>query len=126
MTIFLQGKGYWDYIDGEHEEALFCLKEHATAKQKKTLKDGNQGKSKVMYWLSMSVIDTMTGYLESAPSVAIAWRSLKRINEEYTKVKKLQLKTELDTMKQGSMSITNYASKIKGITNSLGSILVSQ
>ena len=31
MTNFLQGKGYWDYSDGEHEEAPICPKENATA-----------------------------------------------------------------------------------------------
>ena len=125
MTNFLQGKGYWDYIDGDHEEAPFCPEEHATAEQKKALKDWNQGKSKVMYWLSMSVTDTMIGYLESATSPAIAWRSLERLNEDHTRVRKLQLKTELNTVKRGNMSITDYASKIKGITNSLGSIGVT-
>ena len=125
MTNFLQGKGYWDYIDGEHEEAPICPKEHAIAEQKKALKDWNQGKSKVMYWLSMSVTDTMIGYLESATSPAIAWRSLERLNKDHTRVEKLQLKTELNTVKQGNMSITDYASKIKGITNSLGSIGVT-
>ena len=100
MTNFLQGKGYWDYIDGDHEEAPFCPEEHATAEQKKALKDWNQGKSKVMYWLSMSVTDTMIGYLESATSLAIAWRSLERLNKDHTRVKKLRLKTKLNTVKQ--------------------------
>ena len=125
MTNFLQGKGYWDYINGDHEEAPFCPKEHATAEQTKALKDWNQGKSKVMYWLSMSVTDTMIGYLESATSLTIAWRSLERLNKDHTRVSKLQLKTELNTVKQGNMSITDYASKIKRIINSLGSIGVT-
>ncbi|MCO5593481.1 hypothetical protein L7F22_047495 [Adiantum nelumboides] len=44
---------------------------------------------------------------------------------DYTKVKKLQLKTELNTVKRGNMSINDYASKVKTITNSLGSIGVT-
>ena len=39
MTNFLQGKGYWDHINGEHKEAPWCSKEHATTKQKKALND---------------------------------------------------------------------------------------
>ncbi|MCO5560206.1 hypothetical protein L7F22_013816 [Adiantum nelumboides] len=76
----------------------------------------------------MSVSDNMMGYLESAPSpaiAAIAWKSLEKLNEDHTRVKKLQLKTELNTVKQGNMSIDDYASKIKTITNSLGSIGVT-
>ncbi|MCO5572990.1 hypothetical protein L7F22_026752 [Adiantum nelumboides] len=78
-----------------------------------------------MYWLSMSVSDSMMGYLESAPSPAIAWKSLEKLNEDHAKVRKLQLKTELNTVKQGNMSINDYASKIKTITVSLGSIGVT-
>ena len=89
MTNFLQGKGYWDYINGKHEEALFCPKEHATTEHKKALKDWNQAKSKVMYWISMSLTHTMIGYLESAPSLAIPWRSLERLKKDHTRVKKL-------------------------------------
>ena len=62
MTNFLQGKGYWDYIEGDNETAPECPEENASAEQKKALKDWTQGKSIVMYWLSMSVIDGMMGY----------------------------------------------------------------
>ncbi|MCO5604381.1 hypothetical protein L7F22_058546 [Adiantum nelumboides] len=98
MTNFLQGKGYWDYIEGENDEASRCPEVNATPEEKKALKDWKQGKSKVMYWLSMSVSDSMMGYLESAPSLAIAWKSLEKLNEDHTRVRKLQLKTELNTV----------------------------
>ncbi|MCO5602969.1 hypothetical protein L7F22_057111 [Adiantum nelumboides] len=111
--------------ESENNEAPWCPKENATPKERKALKDWKQGKSKVMYWLSMSVSNSMMGYLESAASLAIAWKSLKKLNEDHTRVKKLQLKTELNTVKQGSMSINDYVSKIKTITNSLGSIGVT-
>ena len=68
-----------------------------------------------MYWLSMSMTDTMIRYLESAPSLSIACMSLERLNEDHTKLKKLLLKVELNIMKQGSVSINDYASKIEGI-----------
>ncbi|MCO5603144.1 hypothetical protein L7F22_057291 [Adiantum nelumboides] len=125
MTNFLQGKGYWDYIEGENDEAPWCLEENSTPEEKKALKDWKQGKRKVMYWLSKSVSDRMMGYLESAPSPAIAWKSLEKLKENHTRVRKLQLKTELNTVKRGNMSINDYASKIKTITNSLGSIGVT-
>ena len=122
MTNFLQGKGYWDFIDGENEAAPECPVENATPEQRKALKDWTQGKSKVMYWLSMSVTDGMMGYLQSAATPAVAWKSLSKLNEENTKVRKLQLKTELNTVKRGNLCINDYALKITGIVEALGSI----
>ena len=39
MTNFLMGKGYWEYIDGEQEEAPKLLEEDPTAAEIKTYKD---------------------------------------------------------------------------------------
>ena len=63
MTNFLKGKGYWDYVDGDNEVAPETPERNATTEQKKALKDWQQGQSKVMYWLSMSITDSMMGYL---------------------------------------------------------------
>ena len=54
MTNFLMGKGYWEYIDGEHEEALLIPEENPAPAQAKALKDWNQGARKVLLWLSIS------------------------------------------------------------------------
>ena len=45
-----------------------------------------------------------------------------KLNEESTKVWKLQLKTELNIVKRGSLCINDYALKIKGIVEALGYI----
>lgn len=39
MTNFMQGKGYWDYIDGDSEKPPDFPEENATPEQKKTLED---------------------------------------------------------------------------------------
>ena len=75
-----------------------------------------------MYWLSMSVTDRMMGYLQSATTPTIAWKSLSKLNEENTKVRKLQLKTELNIVKRGSLCINDYALKITGIMEAHASI----
>ena len=41
MTNFLMGKGYWEYIDGDQEEAPVIPKENPTAAKLKKLKDWN-------------------------------------------------------------------------------------
>ena len=55
MTNFLKGKGFWDYVETPER--------NATTNQRKALKEWQQGQSKVMYWLSMSITDGMMGYL---------------------------------------------------------------
>ena len=125
MTNFLMGKGYWEYIDGEHEEAPECPEEDASAKEIKALKYWNQGSRKVMYWLSISVIDTMIGHIQDADSPAIAWKNLVKMFETNTKSRKLQLKSELNNIKRGNLSINDYSLKIKSIVEALGSIKVS-
>ena len=39
MTNFLMGKGYWEYIEGEHEEAPVIQEENTTAAHIKAFKD---------------------------------------------------------------------------------------
>ena len=39
MTNFLMGKGYWEYIEGEHEEAPVILEENTTIAHIKAFKD---------------------------------------------------------------------------------------
>ena len=48
MTNFLMGKGYWDYIEGEHETAPRVPNENPIAEQLKAFKDWNQGSRKDM------------------------------------------------------------------------------
>ena len=89
---FLKGKGYWDYIVGDNEAAPAVPIQGASADERKALKDWQQGQSKVMYWLSMSITDGMMGYLQDAATPSIAWKNLARLFEVKTKAKKLQLK----------------------------------
>ena len=63
MNNFLMGKGYWEYMEGEHEEAPVILDENPTAAQVKAFKDWNQGARKVLHWLSINIKDTMIGHV---------------------------------------------------------------
>ncbi|MCO5559501.1 hypothetical protein L7F22_013102 [Adiantum nelumboides] len=63
MTIFLQVKGYWDYIEGENDEAPRCLEENGTPEEKKALKDWKQGK--------MNPLLKAISNLSSKPSIQI-------------------------------------------------------
>ncbi len=41
MTNFLMGKGFWDYVEGENEDAPKLPEENATAVEIKAFKDWN-------------------------------------------------------------------------------------
>ncbi|MCO5550195.1 hypothetical protein L7F22_003677 [Adiantum nelumboides] len=92
MTNFLMGKGYWDYIDGNQEEMPELPDVNSTAEQIKAFKDWNQGARKVMYWLSVSVQDTMIGHIQDATSPKQAWYRLVSVDTTNTKSRKIQLK----------------------------------
>ena len=85
MTNFLLGKGYSDYIEGEHEIAPGVPEWNATPEQIKALKDWNQGSRKVMYWFSISIHDTMIGHIQDAEFPKEAWDELVKIYETNTK-----------------------------------------
>ena len=122
MTNFLMGKGYWEYIEGDQEDAPELPEENATAAQVKAFKDWNQGARKVMYWLSVSIHDSMIGHIQDASSPKQAWDSLVSMDTTNTKARKLQLKDELNTVKKENLSINDYTLKIKSICESLASI----
>ena len=125
ITNFLMGKGYWEYIDGEQEEAPKLAEEDPTAAEIKAYKEWNQGARKVMHWLSLSIQDTMIGHIQDAKSPKEAWDTLVKMFATNTKARKIQLKNELHTVEKKSMSVSDYALKIKGICESLASINVA-
>ena len=125
MTNFLMRKGYWEYIDGDQEDAPIVLEEDATAAQIKAFKDWNQGARKVMYWLFVSIHDSMIGHIQDAISPKQAWDTLVSFDTTNTKARKLQLKNDLNTVKKESLSINDYTLKIKSICESLASIGVT-
>ncbi len=77
-----------------------------------------------MYWLSVSVIDTMIRHIQDAHTPTKAWQNLVQMFQTNTKARKLQLKQELHTVEKKNMSINRYSLKIKGIIESLASINV--
>ena len=124
MTNFLMGKGYWDYIEGDLEEAPKISEENATTAQIKAFKEWNQGARKVMHWLSLSILDSMLGHIHDAMLPKEAWDSLVKLFAVNTKDRKLQLKIELNTLEKGKMSVNEYALKIMSICESHASINV--
>ena len=118
------GKGYWEYIEGEHETTPNLPEQNVTVANIKAYKDWNQGARKVMHWLSISVQDTMIGHIQDAKSPKEAWDISVQLFATNTKARKIQLKNELHTVEKKNMSISDYTLKFKSICESLASINV--
>ncbi|MCO5570495.1 hypothetical protein L7F22_024217 [Adiantum nelumboides] len=76
ITNYLKGKGYWDYVEGAYEAPLVIPDTRDSAKQVKSMKDWHQGASKVMYWLSISVFDSIGGHIQDANSPKDAYGTI--------------------------------------------------
>ena len=77
-----------------------------------------------MHWLSLNISDSMLGHIQDGLIPKEAWDNLVKLFEVNTKARKLQLKTELNILEKGKMSVNEYALKIKSICESLASINV--
>ena len=69
-------KEYWEYIEGNLEEAPEIPKENTTATQIRAYKDWNQGTRKVLHWLSFSITDSILGHIQYALLPKEAWGNL--------------------------------------------------
>ncbi|MCO5548375.1 hypothetical protein L7F22_001832 [Adiantum nelumboides] len=113
ITNYLKGKGYWDYVESANEAPHIIPDIGASAEQVKSMKDWYQGSAKVMYWLSVSVSDSIVGHIQDADAPKDAWDNLIAFNATNTRARKIQLKNELNTIKRGDLSVNDYTLKIK-------------
>ncbi|KAH7294527.1 hypothetical protein KP509_27G004700 [Ceratopteris richardii] len=102
MMNFLMGKGYWKYIEGENEKAPQLPERNQTADQLRAYEEWNQGARTIMYYLCVSIHDSIIGHVQDAKTSKEAWNSLKK-----------------------SMSVSDYTLKIKSICESFASIGVN-
>ena len=70
-TNFLMGKGVWPFINGDEQEPV--LGAAPTAADLKTFKEWHEKARKVMYWLSVSVSDSMIVHIQDAETLKEAW-----------------------------------------------------
>ncbi|MCO5600348.1 hypothetical protein L7F22_054459 [Adiantum nelumboides] len=68
ITNYLKGKSYSNYVKGANEAPPVIPDTRASTEQVKSVKDWYQGSAKVMYWLSVSVSDSIVGHIQDADS----------------------------------------------------------
>ncbi len=68
------GKGYWKFITSDEKEPP--LPENLTQRQIQANKTWHEKVRKILYWLSMSVSDSMIVHIQDAKSCKQAWDTL--------------------------------------------------
>ncbi len=93
---FLMGKGYWEFIIGDENEPP--LPENPTQQQIQANKTWHEKARKVLYWLSMSVSNSMIVHIQDVKSPKQAWDTLVKMYNTNTQACKMQLKQELHNL----------------------------
>ncbi len=117
---FLMGKGYWDLIIGDDTEPP--LLENPTQQQIQANKTWHEKVRKVLYWLSVSVSDSMIVHIQDAKSPKQTWDTLLKMYSTNTEACKMQLKQELHNLHKNKMNISDCSTKVKNLADALASI----
>jgi hypothetical protein len=83
----LMGKGYWEFITSDDTEPPFP--ENPTQQQIQANKTWHEKIRKVLYWLSMSVSDSMIVHIQDAKSPKQAWDTLVKMYSTNTQACKM-------------------------------------
>ncbi len=75
-----------------------------------------------MYWLSVSVSDSIIVNIQDAKSPKQAWDTLVKMYSTNTQARKMQLKQELHNRQKNKMNISDYSTKVKNLADALASI----
>ena len=83
-----------------------------------------QSASRILYCFASCVGEQLLSYIRDAKTPKGAWENLKKIFATSTTARKLQFEQELSNLRQRDLSVADYTSKIKDISDSLASIEV--
>ena len=78
-----------------------------------------------MYCLATCVYNHMLSHISDPKTPKEAWENLEKILATNTSAHKLQLRQELNNIKQKEIFVSDYTAKVKSICDSLGSINVN-
>jgi hypothetical protein len=81
------GKGYWEFIISDKKNHL--LPKIPTQQQIQANKTWHENARKVLYWLSVSVSDSMVVHIQNAKSRTQAWDTLVKMYNTNTRARKM-------------------------------------
>jgi hypothetical protein len=95
---------------------------NSTQQQIQANKTWHEKAKKVLYWLSVSVSDSMIMHIQDAKSPKQAWNTLLKMYNTNTQARKMQLKQELHNLQKNKININDYSTKVKNLADALASI----
>jgi predicted transposase YbfD/YdcC len=119
MNLLME-KGYWEFITGD--ETKPPLPENSTQQQIQTNKTWHEKAKKILYWLSMSVSDSMIVHIQDAKSPKQAWDTLVKMYSTNAQARKMQLKQKLHNLQKNKLNINDYSTKVKNLVDVLAII----
>jgi hypothetical protein len=93
---FLMGKGYWEFITSDDTEP--SLLENPTQQQIQANKTWHEKVRKILYWLFVSVSDSMIVHIQDVKSPKQAWDTLVKMYSTNTQAHKMQFKQKLHNL----------------------------
>jgi soluble cytochrome b562 len=79
-------------------------------------------KLEVLYWLSMSVSDSMIVHIQDAKSPKQTWDTLVKMYNTNAQARKMQLKQKLHNLQKNKLNISDYSTKVKNLVDALTTI----
>jgi hypothetical protein len=117
---FLMEKGYWEFIIGDEKEAV--LLGNPTQQQIQANKTWNEKERKVLYWLFVSVSDSMIVHIQNGKLSKQAWDTSVKMYNTNTQACKIQFKQELHNLQKKKININDYFTKVKNLADAFASI----
>ena len=104
MQQYLLGHGYWSYVEGANDTTPESTHKDFSAWE--------QAASRVLYCFASCVSDQLLSYIRDAKAPKYAWANLKRIFATSTTTRKLQLRQELNNVRQKDLFVADYMAQI--------------
>jgi predicted transposase YbfD/YdcC len=97
------------------------LPENPTQQQIQANKTWHEKARKILYWLSVSVSDSMIVHIQDAKSPKQAWNTLVKMYNTNTQARKMQLKQEVHNLQKNKMNMNDYFTKVKNLADAFAS-----
>jgi hypothetical protein len=117
---FLMGKGYWEFITTDEKKPP--LPKNPTQQQIQANKTWHEKVRKILYWIFVSVFDSMIMHIQDAKSPKQAWDTLVKMYSTNTQARKMQFEQELHNLQKNKMNINDYSTKVKNLADVFTSI----
>lgn len=120
----LHANGLTGFIDGTNKcpsEFLVDLEGVVTQERNPKYLEWVQQDQNVLRWINATLTESVLAHVVGLSSAQVVWNALEKRFASLSRSHIIQLKTQLQSLKKGSQSITEYIQRIKHLSDSLAS-----